>query len=114
MKLDNMVQIAHNVVVGENTVAASQVGIAGSTKVGSGCMIGGQVGMAGHITVANNTVITSQSGIGGTVRKEGTVLMGSPAFDASVARRSIVGYKNLPQIMADLSVIKAQLKELTK
>lgn len=112
VKLDNLVQIAHNVVVGENTVAASQVGVAGSTKVGSGCMIGGQVGMAGHITVANNTVITSQSGIGNSVKKEGQVLMGSPAFDASVARRAVVGYKNLPQIMSDIAALKAEIKEL--
>lgn len=102
VKLDNLVQVAHNVVIGENTVAASQVGVAGSTKIGSGCMFGGQVGIAGHISVANNTTVTSQSGIAGEVKQEGQILMGSPAFDASLARRCIVGFKNLPKIMGDI------------
>lgn len=102
VKLDNLVQIAHNVVVGKNTVAASQVGVAGSTKIGESCMFGGQVGIAGHITVADKTVVTSQSGIAGSVKKEGQMLMGSPAFEAGLARRCIVGYKNLPKIMMDI------------
>lgn len=112
VKLDNLVQVAHNVTIGENTVLASQVGIAGSTKIGRNCMFGGQVGIAGHITVADFTQITSQSGIGSTVKKTGQILMGSPAFDASIARRSIVGYKNLPQIMTDIAQIKTALKIL--
>lgn len=114
VKLDNLVQIAHNVVVGANSVAASQVGVAGSTKIGERCMIGGQVGLAGHIEIANGTQITSQSGIGSSVKKENQILMGSPAFDASVARRSIVGYKNLPQIMIDISALKLAVAELKK
>lgn len=114
VKLDNLVQVAHNVVIGENTVFASQVGVAGSTKIGKNCMFGGQVGIAGHITVADGTQITSQSGIGGSVKKEGQVLMGSPAFDASIARRSIVGYKNLPQIMTDIANLKTEVRELKK
>lgn len=114
VKLDNLVQVAHNVVIGENTVFASQVGVAGSTKIGKNCMFGGQVGIAGHITVADGTQITSQSGIGGSVKKEGQVLMGSPAFDASIARRSIVGYKNLPKIMEDIAKLKTEVTELKK
>lgn len=112
VKIDNLVQIAHNVAIGENTVFASQVGIAGSTKVGKSCMFGGQVGIAGHITIADGSQITSQSGIGSTIKKEGQVWMGSPAFDASIARRSIVGYKNLPKIMSDISQLKSEIAEL--
>lgn len=114
VKLDNLIQVGHNVVIGENTVSASQVGIAGSTKIGKNCMFGGQVGFAGHIEVADFTQITSQSGIGGSVKKENQVLMGSPAFDASIARRSIVGYKNLPQIMIDIKNLKNEIAELKK
>lgn len=114
VKLDNLIQIAHNVTIGENTVLASQVGIAGSTKIGKNCMFGGQVGLAGHIEVADFTQITSQSGIGSSIKKENQVLMGSPAFDASIARRSIVGYKNLPQIMIDIKNLKTEIAELKK
>lgn len=114
VKLDNLIQVAHNVVIGENTVSASQVGIAGSTKIGKNCMFGGQVGFAGHIEVADFTQITSQSGIGSSIKKENQILMGSPAFDASIARRSIVGYKNLPQIMIDIKNLKNEIAELKK
>lgn len=114
VKIDNLVQVAHNVVIDENTVMASQVGIAGSTKIGKGCMFGGQVGIAGHITIADGTQITSQSGIGSSIKKEGQVMMGSPAFDASIARRSIVGYKNLPNIMLDVAELKSAIAELKK
>ncbi len=112
VKLDNLVQIAHNVVVGEHTVAASQVGIAGSTRLGQWCMLGGQVGVAGHITIADKTTITSQSGISNTIKEGGMILMGSPAMDASITRRSIVGYRRLPQIIDDISTLKKEVKEL--
>lgn len=114
VKIDNLVQVAHNVVIEENTVMASQVGIAGSTKVGRNCMFGGQVGIAGHITIADGTQITSQSGIASSIKAEGQILMGSPAFEASIARRSIVGYKNLPKIMNDISALRAEISELKK
>lgn len=81
VKLDNLIQIAHNVEVGEHTVIAAQTGVAGSTKVGAGCVIGGQVGIAGHLNIHNKTSIGAQAGILGNTKKEGETLMGSPAFD---------------------------------
>jgi UDP-3-O-[3-hydroxymyristoyl] glucosamine N-acyltransferase len=81
VKLDNLVQIAHNVEVGENTVIAALAGISGSVKIGSNCMIGGQTGMTGHIRIANNTRVTAQTGISKTVKTEGLVLGGNPAIE---------------------------------
>jgi UDP-3-O-[3-hydroxymyristoyl] glucosamine N-acyltransferase len=80
-KIDNLIQIAHNVEVGENTVIAAQTGIAGSAKIGDNCQLGGQVGVAGHLTIPNNTKIAAQAGIMSSVKNEGEVLMGSPAFE---------------------------------
>lgn len=114
VKLDNLIQVGHNATIGENSVAASQVGIAGSSNIGSNCVLGGQVGIAGHITIANGTQIASQSGIGGTVKKENTILLGSPAFDISIARRAIAAYKNLPQTMLTIRELKAEIQELKK
>jgi len=82
VKLDNLIQIAHNVVVGANTVMAAQCGIAGSTKIGKNCMFGGQVGIAGHLTIADNTKIGAQAGIMSNIKEEGKTLLGSPALDA--------------------------------
>lgn len=82
VKLDNLIQIAHNVVVGSNTVMAAQCGIAGSTKIGKNCMFGGQVGIAGHLTIADNTKIGAQAGIMSNIKEEGKTLLGSPALDA--------------------------------
>ena len=82
VKLDNLIQVAHNVEIGENTVMAAQGGIAGSTKVGKWCMFGGQVGMAGHITIADQTNVGAQAGISNSVKKSGTTIIGSPAWDA--------------------------------
>ena len=98
VKLDNLIQLAHNVVVGHDTVIASQSGVAGSTKIGSNCVIGGQVGVAGHIEVAPRTQVAAQSGIQGSVKKEGSVLFGSPAFDYMSFTRSYVVFKHLPEI----------------
>ncbi len=112
VKLDNLVQVAHNVVIDEHTVAASQVGVAGSTKIGKWCMFGGQVGMAGHISIADGTQVTSQSGIANSITDAGQIVMGSPAMNASITRRSIVGYKRLPQIMDDISTLKKEIKAL--
>ncbi len=95
-KLDNLVQVAHNVEVGESTVLCAQVGIAGSTKVGSHCMLTGQVGCAGHIEIADNCIFGAQSGIAGSVRKAGTY-MGSPAIDVNIWRRAVVRFKQSGQ-----------------
>ena len=98
VKLDNQIQIAHNVEIGENTVIAAQTGIAGSTKIGKNCMIGGQVGIVGHLVIGNNVRIQAQSGIGRNV-KDDEVLQGSPALKYGDYNKSYVHFKNLPKII---------------
>ena len=91
-KLDNLVQIAHNVEIGESTFCCAQVGVAGSTKVGKHCVLAGQVGVAGHIEIADNCVFGAQSGVANNIKKAGTY-MGYPAIDASILRRAVVRFK---------------------
>ncbi len=98
VKLDNLVQIAHNVEIGENTVIAGQTGVAGSTKIGKNCMIGGQVGIVGHLTIADGVKIAAQSGIGHNITLENTIVQGSPAFDIGDYKRSYVMFRNLPEL----------------
>ena len=105
VKLDNHIQVAHNVEIGENTVIAAQTGIAGSTKIGSNCLIGGQVGIAGHITIGNNVRIQAQSGVGKNVN-DGEVLQGSPSFGYADYSKSYVHFRNLPKIVADIEELK--------
>jgi UDP-3-O-[3-hydroxymyristoyl] glucosamine N-acyltransferase len=105
VKLDNQIQIAHNVEIGENTVIASQTGIAGSTKIGKNCMIGGQVGFAGHLTIGDNVRIQAQSGIGKNI-KDGEVLQGSPSFNYNDWNKSYVHFRNLPKIVAEVEDLK--------
>jgi UDP-3-O-[3-hydroxymyristoyl] glucosamine N-acyltransferase len=97
VKLDNLIQIAHNVEIGENTVIASQSGIAGSSKIGKNCMIGGQVGIIGHLKIGDNVKIAAQSGISNNI-ESGAVLQGSPAFEIGNYKRSYVIFKKLPAI----------------
>lgn len=97
VKLDNQIQIAHNVIIGENTVIAAQTGVAGSTKIGKNCIIGGQVGIAGHIVVGDNVKIQAQSGISRNV-KDNETLQGSPALGYADFNKSYVYFKNLPKI----------------
>ena len=106
VKLDNLVHIAHNVVIGENSAIAGQVGIAGSAKIGKNCMMGGQVGVAGHLTIANGTKIAAQSGIGANIKEEGTVVQGSPAFYIGDYKRAYVGFKKLPEILDRLNKLE--------
>lgn len=108
VKLDNQIQIAHNVEIGENTVIASQTGIAGSTKIGKNCMIGGQVGIVGHITIGNDVRIQAQSGIGKSL-KDGETVQGSPAFNYSDFSKSFVHFRNFPKIVSDLENLKKKL-----
>ncbi len=108
VKLDNQIQIAHNVEIGENTVIAAQTGIAGSSKVGSNCMIGGQVGIAGHIIIGDNVKIAAQSGISKNV-SDNQVLMGSPAFGYSDYNKSYVYFRNLPKMASTLNNIEKEL-----
>jgi len=107
VKLDNHIQIAHNVEVGKNTVIASQAGIAGSTKIGENCMIGGQVGIVGHITIGNNVKIQAQSGIGRHL-KDNEVVQGSPALGYSDYNKSYVYFKNLPKIVNTVNKLEKQ------
>ena len=105
VKLDNQIQIAHNVEVGENTVIAAQTGVAGSTKIGRNCMIGGQVGISGHLNIGDNVRIQAQSGIGKNIG-EGEIVQGAPAFNYSDFSKSYVHFKNLPKIVAELEELK--------
>ncbi len=105
VKLDNHIQIAHNVEIGKNTVIAAQTGIAGSTKIGENCMIGGQVGIVGHITIGNNVKIQAQSGIGRSV-KDNEILQGSPALPYSDYNKSYVHFKNLPKTMNRINILE--------
>ncbi|HRV52391.1 MAG: UDP-3-O-acylglucosamine N-acyltransferase [Bacteroidetes bacterium ADurb.Bin141] len=98
VKLDNLIQIAHNVEIGENTVIAAQTGVAGSTKIGKNCMIGGQVGIVGHLSIADGVKIAAQSGIGTSITTEGEIVQGSPAFNISDYKRTYVVFKKLPQL----------------
>lgn len=109
VKLDNHIQIAHNVEIGENTVIASQTGIAGSTKIGKNCIIGGQVGIAGHLTIANNVRIQAQTGVGRNI-KDGEAIQGSPALPYNAFNKSFIHFKNLDKIVKDLDKIKKQLQ----
>ncbi|MES2679385.1 MAG: UDP-3-O-(3-hydroxymyristoyl)glucosamine N-acyltransferase [Bacteroidota bacterium] len=106
VKLDNLVQIAHNAEVGENTVIAGLSGVAGSTKVGKNCMIAAQVGIAGHLKIADGVKIAGQSGIGSNIEKENDIVQGSPAFSIGDYKRSYVLFRNLPKLndkIADLT-----------
>ena len=114
VKLDNLIQIAHNVEIGENTVMAAQCGVAGSTKIGKQCMIGGQVGFAGHITVADETKIAAQSGISGNVKVPGTTLMGTPAFSAMEYNKSYVFFKRLPGMNQMMDQFKKWMESQSK
>lgn len=107
-KIDNLVQVAHNVEVGESTFLCSQVGIAGSSKIGGHCILAGQVGVAGHLEIADNCVFGAQSGIPSSVRKAG-MYQGSPIIDAMNWRRSVVGFKQLPDLMKKLQELEKKV-----
>ncbi len=112
VKLDNLIQIGHNVEIGENTVIAGQTGIAGSTKIGSNCMFAGQVGIMGHISVANGTKIGAQAGIAGDIKEENSVLLGSPAMEYRQFQRSYIVFRRLPEMKQNLEAIARELKLL--
>lgn len=113
VKLDNLVQIAHNVEVGENTVMAAQVGIAGSVKIGSHCMFGGQVGLAGHIHIADGVVFGAQSGVISDIKEAKTVL-GAPAIDAKNFMRSSAVFNRLPDMYRTLGQLQREIEQLKK
>ncbi len=109
VKLDNLIQVAHNVEIGENTVIAAQTGIAGSTKIGKNCMIGGQVGIVGHITIADEVKISAQSGVGHAITEKGQILQGSPAFPIGDYKRSYVVYRGLPDLKRKVDELEKKL-----
>ncbi len=111
VKLDNLIQIAHNVEVGENTVIAAQTGIAGSTKIGRNCMIGGQVGITGHLMIGDDVKIAAQSGISTNVAN-GSIIMGSPAFDISNYRKAYVHFRNLNKLVEKINSLEKEIKNL--
>ncbi len=108
VKFDNLIHIAHNVEVGENTYIAAQGVIAGSSKIGKNCMFSGQVGIVGHVEIADNTIITAQSGISKSITKKGEVYMGSPAFEANKYRKSYIHFRNLDSIVNRLNTIEKE------
>lgn len=112
VKLDNLVQIGHNCQVGDNTVMAAQVGVAGSAKLGKNMMIGGQVGIVGHNTIADGVKIGAQSGIPKSITKEGATVLGSPAYDAEEYKKAYMGFRRLPQILDRLRALEEELKRL--
>ena len=114
VKLDNLVQIAHNCEVGENTVMSAQVGLAGSTKIGSWCMAGGQAGFAGHIHVADKTFVGAQCGVIGDTKGNGEQLIGSPAMDPKVYFKGMAILRRLPDMYKELSALRKEVEELKK
>lgn len=111
-KLDNLIQVAHNAEIGENTVMAAQVGVAGSTKVGKWCMFGGQVGMAGHINIADHTTVGAQAGITNSVRENGLTILGSPAWDAKGFMKSAAIFRRLSDMYKNIQQLQEEIEEL--
>lgn len=112
VKIDNLVQVAHNVEVGSHTVMCAQVGVAGSTKIGQWCTFAGQVGIAGHAVIGDHVTSGAQAGIAGSIRKGHVTVQGTPAIAAKNFARSSVVYKNLPEMYADLNRMKKEIAEL--
>ena len=111
-KLDNLIQVAHNVEVGEGSFIAAQTGISGSTKIGKLCWVGGQVGFAGHITIADEVKIGAQAGIANNIKKKGDMLMGSPAFNLINFQKSSIAFKTLPDLRREVYNLKRELEAL--
>ncbi|HVX26863.1 MAG TPA: UDP-3-O-(3-hydroxymyristoyl)glucosamine N-acyltransferase [Parafilimonas sp.] len=113
-KLDNLIQIAHNVEVGSNTVIAAQAGVSGSTKVGSNVMIGGQAGIVGHLQLADGTKVNAQSGVTKSIKQKNTAVTGSPAFDYTSALRSQALTRNLPQLEKRIAELERLIQQLVQ
>jgi UDP-3-O-[3-hydroxymyristoyl] glucosamine N-acyltransferase len=111
-KLDNLIQIAHNVEVGNSTVIAAQAGISGSTKIGKGVMIGGQAGLAGHLQISDGSKINAQAGLGKSLKKPNTSVTGSPAYDYNQAIRSQAMARKLPELEKRIKELEALVKQL--
>jgi len=111
VKLDNLVQIAHNCEIGENTVIAAQTGISGSTKIGKRCIIAGQVGIAGHLQIADGTIFGAQAGQANTIKTPGQMFMGSPAFPLKDFQRSSIAFKTLPDLQKKVFELQRKIQE---
>ncbi|MBR6275423.1 MAG: UDP-3-O-(3-hydroxymyristoyl)glucosamine N-acyltransferase [Prevotella sp.] len=114
VKLDNLIQVAHNCEIGENTVMSAQAGMAGSTKIGDWCMVGGQAGFSGHITVADKTFVGAQSGVISNTKGQGQQIIGSPAIDPKVFFKAQAVVKRLPDMYRELNLLKKEVEELKK
>lgn len=114
VKIDNQIQIAHNVEIGENTAMAACSGVAGSAKIGKNCIIAGNVGIVGHLEIADNTTIAAGSNVTKTIKDEGGIWQGSPVAPISKARKFVAIYRNLPEIYQTLNNLERQVKELTE
>jgi len=112
VKLDNLIQIAHGVEIGENTIIIAQTGIAGSTKIGKNCVIAGQVGIIGHLTIADNVKIAAQSGIGSSIKNTGEMVQGSPAFELKEYKKAYVHFRNLNKLKNKIDELEKRLNEL--
>lgn len=113
-KLDNLIQVAHNVEIGERTFIAAQTGISGSTKLGKQCLIGGQVGFAGHLTIADEVKIGAQSGIPNSVKEKGSMIMGTPSISLINFQKSSIVFKLLPELRQEIFRLKKEIQELKK
>ena len=114
VKLDNLIQVAHNCEIGENTVMSAQVGMAGSTKIGAWCMVGGQAGFAGHIQVADKTMVGAQCGVISNTKGNGENLIGSPAMDPKDFFKAKALYRRLPDMYKEISALRKEIEELKK
>jgi len=112
VKLDNLIQIAHNVEIGENTVIAAQTGISGSVKIGKECMFGGQVGFIGHITIADGVKIGAQAGVAKSIKEPGMIALGSPSFKITDYNKSYVIFRKLPELNAKINSMEKDINEL--
>jgi UDP-3-O-[3-hydroxymyristoyl] glucosamine N-acyltransferase len=112
VKLDNQIQVAHNVEIGDNTVIAALTGIAGSSKIGKNCMMGGQVGVVGHLSIADNTILAARCAVTHTIKTPGGMYHGAPHMDAKRFQRATVCFRNFPEIRQDLLDLQKQVKEL--
>lgn len=114
VKLDNLIQVGHNVEIGDNTVMAAQTGIAGSTKIGKNCMFGGQVGIGGHIRIADGTKVGAQAGIISNLKEENTIIQGSPAIEIKQFMKSSVLFKRLPDLKTKIDSLERDVEMLKK
>jgi UDP-3-O-[3-hydroxymyristoyl] glucosamine N-acyltransferase len=112
VKLDNLIQVAHNCEIGENTVMSAQVGMAGSTKIGAWCMVGGQAGFSGHIKIADKTFVGAQSGVISNTKGNGEQLIGAPAIDPKVFFKAQAVMKRLPDMYKELGMLRKEIEEL--